>query len=329
MSTLWSVLAGILLVGVACVAYRYARDIRAARRRIEGLASRVIHTGRGPVEYLKTGDGYPILVVHGAMGGFDQGLFLARNVEVPNCQIISISRFGYLRSPLPPGATLDAQADFYASLLDALGINRAAVFAVSAGSTSAIRFAARHPGRVSALILLGPDAPGETYMALPPRFIFNILFGSDFIYWALVTFWGRQMRTLTGLVPRGYALAPEHAVLVDTIQKSDLPVSRRFDGMVFETYTCAEEFRASVTPRSPYPLDRIQTPTLVINAADDPLSIPANVRRLAEQMPGARLFVVPDGGHLFFGHAGVVRAEISRFLLSSVAELRDGQSQSV
>ncbi len=99
--------------------------------------------------------------------------------------------------------------------------------------------------------------------------------------------------------------------------------------MVLVTYTCAEEFRASVTPRSPYPLARIQTPTLVINAADDPLSIPANVRRLAEQMPGARLFVVPDGGHLFFGHAGEVRAEISRFLLSSVAELRDGQQQSV
>ena len=74
------------------------------------------------------------------------------------------------------------------------------------------------------------------------------------------------------------------------------------------------------TSPSPYPLDQIQTPTLIINTADDPISIPANVRKLAEQMPNARLYVVPDGGHLFFGHAAEVKAEIAQFLRSHVAE---------
>ena len=75
-----------------------------------------------------------------------------------------------------------------------------------------------------------------------------------------------------------------------------------------------------MTPASPYPLSKIETPVLVIMAEDDPISLPANVRALAEQMPNARLFSVPDGGHFLFGHADEVRAEVARFLGSHAAE---------
>jgi pimeloyl-ACP methyl ester carboxylesterase len=313
-------LIGIVLAGIAFVVARYCRDIRAARKRVDSLGSQVIETACGPVEYKRIGDGYPVLVVHGAFGGFDQGLWVVNSFDFTKYQTISVSRFGYLRSPLPEGATLDSQADAYAGLLDALGVRQAAVFAVSAGSTSAIRFAARHPERISALVLLGPDAPGETYMAMPPRFVFDTLMRNDFLYWAMITFFGKKVQTWVGLVPKGYLLTPEYAALVDRVQSGDLPVSLRMDGEVFESYTLYNEFKQSVTPDSPYPLNQIQTSTLVVSAADDPISLPANVRALAEQMPNARLYVVPDGGHLFFGHAEEVRAEIHHFLQRHTAE---------
>jgi pimeloyl-ACP methyl ester carboxylesterase len=102
----------------------------------------------------------------------------------------------------------------------------------------------------------------------------------------------------------------------------DLPASRRIDGMIFETYTSAPEFNASASAASPYPLSKIETPVLVINAADDPIALPENVRALADQMPNARLFVVPDGGHFLFGHAEEARSEAAQFLRSSVVELQ-------
>lgn len=309
----------ILLIGSTVIATRYTREIRAARQRIDGLGSQVIETKCGPVEYARFGQGHPVLVVHGALGGFDQGLFLARNFGMSNCQVISVSRFGFLRSPVPPGATIDTQADAFAALLDALEIQKAAVIAVSAGSTSAIRFAARHPKRVSKLVLLGPDAPGEAYMTLPPRWMSNIMFGNDFVYWAMIHCFGKKMQTATGLVPRGYELTEEYAVLVSKIQTGSLPVSQRMEGWNFETYTCAREFWASVTPASPYPLSNIETPVLVIMAEDDPIALPTNVRALAEQIPNAHLFVVPDGGHLLFGHAGEVKAEVACWLGSHPA----------
>jgi pimeloyl-ACP methyl ester carboxylesterase len=314
----------IILIGLAgaaaFVTARYRREIHAARKRLEGLGSQVIETAYGPIEFVQTGDGYPVLVVHGAMGGFDQGLWMARSFNIPNYQFICISRFGYLRSPVPPGANLDLQADVFASLLDALGIRQAAVFGVSAGSTAAIRFVARHPQRVSAFVLLGPDIPGEVQLTMPPRFVFDKLLRSDFFYWAMITFFGKWVQNKFGLAPKGYALTPEQQAMLKMVLKGDLPVSHRMDGIIFETYTTEADYYASVTPASPYPLGKIQTPTLVINALDDPLSIPTNVRAMAEQMPNARLYVAPDGGHFLFGHAEETKAEIARFLGSYVVE---------
>jgi pimeloyl-ACP methyl ester carboxylesterase len=317
------VLIVIALAGIAAVVFRYLRDIRRARKRVDSLGSQVIETNCGPIEYARIGEGSPVLVVHGAMGGFDQGLWLAHSFDLSNYQVISISRFGYLRSPLPAGANLDLQADAYASLLDALEIRQAAVFGVSAGATSAIRFAARHPERISALILLSPDAPGSVQMSMPPRFIFDTLLRSDFVYWAMVTFFGKSVQNAIGLVPRGYVLTPENAALIKKIQLGDLPVSNRMDGIIFETYTCDPEFKASVSATSPYPLKGIETPVLVINAVDDPIAILENVLRLADQLPKARLFVVPEGGHFLFGHTEEAKAEIAQFLRNNVAETQN------
>jgi CubicO group peptidase (beta-lactamase class C family) len=313
-------LGGILVIGMVVVASGYRRAIQAARERLEGLGSQVIETRCGPIEYARVGEGTPLLVVHGALGGFDQGLWLARGFDLTNYQVVSVSRFGYLRSPVPANADLNQQADAFACLLDALEIRQAAVFAVSAGSTSAIRFAARHPERVSALVLLVPDAPGEVQMVMPPRFVFDTLLRSDFVYWALVTWFGRWVTTVTGMAPKGYDLTDDQKRLIKTIQLGNLPVSQRMDGMVFESYNLVYEFNASISVSSPYPLSQIETPVLVIHAVDDPIALSENVRALAERMPRARRFVAPDGGHFLFGHTEEAKAEIARFLHSNVSE---------
>jgi pimeloyl-ACP methyl ester carboxylesterase len=257
-----------------------------------------------------------MLVVHGALGGFDQGLWVANSSGLTNYQVISVSRFGFLRTPLPPKADLNLQADAFAALLDALGIQKVAVFAVSAGSTASIRFAARHPERVSALILFGPDAPGENYMTMPPQSFFDRVLRHDFIFWALVSLFPEKVQAAIGLAPKGYALNADQQAMLKKIQFGTLPVSRRMDGEIFASYTDLPELFESVAPTSPYPLGQIKTPVLVINAADDPISRPENVRALAEKIPNARLFVVPDGGHFFLGHETELKAEIARFLES-------------
>jgi pimeloyl-ACP methyl ester carboxylesterase len=284
----------------------------------------VVQTPCGPIEYARVGQGYPVLVVHGDMGGFDQGLMTAKPVIDAGFQVISISRFGYLRTPMPAEASVNIQADTFACLLDALGIQQAAVFGFSAGATSSLRFAVRHPERVSALILLSPAAPGNVRVASPPRAIFDTVMRSDFIYWAVITY--LKPYSLIG-VPRGFVLTPALKAEVEGILSSTLPLGARLDGFLFDTYDpqLQNEFYQEISDTSPYPLGKIETPTLVINALDDPYAVPENVRSLAEKIPNARLYVMPDGGHPLLGHTQEIKSEIKQFLNNVVTGANSSQ----
>ncbi len=151
-----ALLAGVLAGRLAGITYRdYHAAIHRARRRVS-TGSEIANTPCGPVEYAMAGDGAAVLIVHGAGGGYDQGLEFAKPLAMSGFRIIAMSRFGYLRTPLPTDASAAAQADVHACLLDALKVERAAVIGASAGAPSAMQFALRHPARCAALVLLVP-----------------------------------------------------------------------------------------------------------------------------------------------------------------------------
>ena len=242
---------------MAAVVVRYSREIKAAHERIDGRSSQVINTACGPIEYARVGDGYPVLVVHGTMGGFDQGLLVAKPVIDAGFQVISVSRFGYLRSPLPENATVDMQADAYACLLDELGIQQAAVFTFSGGATSSIRFALRYPERISGLILLAPAAPGKVFVPPPPRIIFDTLMRSDFIYWTMITYFRSFGYQLLG-VPGDFTLTTEYKAELDESLATTLPLSERMDGFIYDNYDprLQEDFYGSISEYKPLPAQR-------------------------------------------------------------------------
>lgn len=314
----FSTLGFLALVAIIGVALLYSRDIRYAHQRINNLGSQLVETAYGPIEYVQRGAGYPILVVHGAFGGVDQGLWLTNSFNLLKYRCVAVSRFGYLRSPVPPNASLNLQADTFAGLLDLLKIDQVAVLGVSAGSTAALRFVARYPDRVSALLLIGPDAPGDTYMKMPPRFVLDTLLRGDFIYWAWVKIFWNSVQKALSLVPTGYKLTRENIEQLKKVQLGDLPVSKRMDGLVYESYDLVPEFFESVTSASPYPLGNIKTPVLIVHAEDDGIARPENVRALAEKIPNAQIYSVPEGGHFFFGHVDDVNAKIADFLHSHI-----------
>src|SRR5262245_22657226 len=172
------------------IARRYRRDLRLARARIS-RDSRIARTSSGRIEYSIVGEGPPVLVVHGAGGGFDQGLEIGRAFARNEFQVIAVSRFGYLRTPLPADASPEAQADAHAALLDELGIRKAAVLGASAGAPSAVQLALRHPSRIEALVLGVPalyvPRPGKQQSLRIPagtRWLFDTALRSDFVFWA-------------------------------------------------------------------------------------------------------------------------------------------------
>lgn len=290
---------------------RFHSEMQRIREYIHNLDSKVIDTNHGSIEYARTGDGYPILAVHGNAGGFDQGLMMANKTIDAKFQVISVSRFGYLRSSIPKKASVAMQADSYASLLDSLNIGKTAIVGYSAGSTSSIQFTLHHPERVSALILVSPAAPGKG--PIMPKAIFNIFFRNDFIYWATITYFQSRVQKEWVGVPEEFTLTSEYEAEVRDLLFSLLPVSARVPGSIFDIYTSSPEIFNSSNDKN-YPFEDIKIPTLIISAQDDPLALPENAQALVERIPHAHLLSLLDGGHPLLGHNEKIKSEITRFL---------------
>jgi pimeloyl-ACP methyl ester carboxylesterase len=301
------VLGVVTVVLVVMIYARFRRDIRAAREHLQGEGSRVIETECGSIEYATFGEGDPVLVVHGIFGGFDQGLVIARGNVGERFHSIVPSRFGYLGTPLPDDASPAGQAAAYACLLDALGIEKAAILGTSAGATSALQFALRHPDRCSALVLFSANLPGETEAGLPPKPVAKMMFKSDFVFWLLTTYFSSSMRSTMG-VPEGFELTPEYEADVAEVMKTVLPVHPRADGALFDMFV------SNLDINTGYPLEEIRVPVLIVNAVDDPLTLYKNAQSAAERIPGAKLVTIEDGGHMMLGHEERIRSEIAAFL---------------
>lgn len=303
-----ALLGAVALAGILFTYRPYRRTLRAAYRRLSQIERQTVQTEWGELEYAVRGEGPPVLLVHGAAGGVDQGLALGAPLIADGFRVVAPSRFGYLGTPLPAEATPRQQAEAFVALLDELGIEKTAVIAYSAGGPSAAQLALRHPERVSALILVS-TALADKPLTLPPRPVLERLMNSDFAFWLLT----HPLRSLTQrmFVPGSYKLSvAEEAEVAETVAAL-LPIKPRAEGLLFDMYvTNTDPHERS----DQYRLEEITVPTLLVNAVDDPAANYEDAQAMSARIPGARLLTVPEGGHLMLGQGERVPNEIARFL---------------
>ncbi len=303
-------LAAVVLVAATALWAVYAHDLRLARERLAGR-SQVVATSLGTVEYAVVGTGEPILAVHGASGGFDQGIDLTGAMAEQGYRIIAPSRFGYLRSTMPAGATTAMQADAYAQLLDRLGIDEVFVVGISAGAWSSIQFAIRYPQRCRALVLLVPAnyLPPGTF--IHGGAVARAILSSDFVAWAALKLMplasGGLTRTLLGTDDAVVRSAdPSERTRIREVLDHLLPIQPRVAGTDFDVRTAAA--------REPYAIQRIVCPVLTISADDDRFQTNDRARYIAATVPDGRDIVFPTGGHALVGNYAAALVDVRTFL---------------
>jgi pimeloyl-ACP methyl ester carboxylesterase len=241
-----------LLAAGAVLARRYRRDLARAKRQLADLDRRTVTTSAGAVEYCEWGEGLPLLLAHGVVGGCD--VPPSWRALVPSgYRIIAPSRFGYLGADMPPDPSVAAQADVFAAFLDALGIERAVVLGFSAGSSSCVQLALRHPDRVVALVLVAANAPHVKPVQLVPRILAPIVFSQPTL-WSLRVFLPSQLAQIAGSPP-DYPLSEEDQHTLEDIFDSFFPMSLRSEGSIFDGYVGNPDI-------ANYPFEDITVPTL-------------------------------------------------------------------
>lgn len=271
-------------------------------------------TARGRVEYAAAGQGPTVLALHGAMGGWDQAMILARTVDLTRFRAVAPSRPGYLGTALAAGRSADEQADLHAATLDTLGVERAAVLAVSGGGPSALRFALRHRARCWALVLVSTlGTPMRGALPLSAR---------------LAMWLGRQgwfAERLRRRLARDPEAPARRAILDPALRARTLADPEA--GPLFRALLASTTDRLPLriegtrrdvrTGRGPAPpLEQVRVPTLVIHGtADRTVPFAQHGAVLARRIPGAELLALEGGEHVaLFTHRAVITPRVDAFL---------------
>jgi pimeloyl-ACP methyl ester carboxylesterase len=274
--------------------------------------SQIMTTALGDIEYAVIGEGVPYLSLHGTPGGYDQALAGRKAYPKDNVKTITVSRPGYLRTPLSSGATFEQQADLFAALLDKLSIDRVVVVASSGGGYDGLQFALRHPERCIALVML---APAMTYEPLPeggaPKKNEFMLGLQDFGIWALGDFvlwtgWGMKDRDHDDPVQSAYLKELTH---------SNMPAAARFEGR------WNDKVQRSDPKVDLWPIERIAVPTLFIHGDADENSDYQTSVKAAARIPGAKLVTIKGADHfMIITHEREIGEHIRQFVGGVMAQ---------
>jgi len=113
---------------------------------------KIINTELGEIEYSTTGNGKPVLFVHGGHTNCNSTLW-HKGFDLKKFQLITPSRPGYQNTPLNNNKTPKQTADLIIALLDYLSLDKVILYGISAGGLTTIELASNYPERVEKLIL--------------------------------------------------------------------------------------------------------------------------------------------------------------------------------
>lgn len=227
------------------------------------------------------GEGAPVLFIHGLMLASESWEAQVAHLT-PGRRVITYDLRGQGRSEKTrEGLGLDALAADAAALIERLGAAPVHVVAFSMGTFVAMRLAARRPGLVRSLTLVGPSTDAEEPANLP-RYAALI---------ALVRlvgarpFAGPLMRILFG---RSWLRDPGAKPARDRWRRVVRGLPRSL-----HRAAAASARREAIRELLP----AIRVPTLVVSGSEDRPIPPDRARRVQEGIAGARFVAFPATGH--------------------------------
>lgn len=240
--------------------------------------------GRTRLYWESVGSGAPVLLINGL--GLSGGAWW-RTVDAlaPTMRVITFDHRGIGQSrSLTYAYTTEAMADDVVAILDELSIDRIHVYGFSLGGMIAQQLALRHPQRVRALVL-GATHSGGRRTSYPESDVLDFFrrraqMSPKEAAWASVPYnYGPRTR------------AEQSERIAEDIERR---LSNPFNERTYRAQLLAASLHNCYGR-----LDRIEAPTLVVHGARDRIIPVANAHLTAGRVPGARLRILDEAGHLY------------------------------
>ncbi len=259
---------------------------------MQNLVSQVVSVGNQSIHVTEAGAGFPVLMLHGGGPGASglsnygnniQALARHFRVLVPDMKGYGQSTKGVDRKD--PFGDL---ASSMLGLLDALGIERAHVVGNSLGGACALRMALDAPGRVGALVLMGPGGVNTTRSLPTPglKLLLNYYKGG-----------GPSREKLTEFI-RDY-------LVYDGSRVTDEIIEERYQSSIDPEVVANPPLTGPKGlpnvklwdfTRDPR-LKQCETPCLVLWGTEDKVNRPSGGSALQARMPNCDLYLFSKTGH--------------------------------
>ncbi|MFO7654300.1 MAG: alpha/beta hydrolase [Candidatus Krumholzibacteriia bacterium] len=239
---------------------------------VNGHAVYATSGGRRPGRARET-----VLFVHGS--GQDHSIWAlpARRFASHDRNVLAVDLPGHGRSGGAPLQSIEAIADWLVAVLDAAGRERAAIAGHSLGSLAALAAAARHPGRVRAIALVGTAWPMAVSPALLAAARENLPSAID-----MLTRWGFHN-----------AGAGQTPASINPLQEAGRRLLERArPGVIHTDLKACNDYAAGLEHAA-----AVNCPALLILGEHDRLTPPRAARQLAAALPNAETIILEGAGH--------------------------------
>ncbi len=238
-----------------------------------------IRTATGTVGVESVGTGVPMVLLHGFP--HDRTLWAPQlAAAIPGVRTVAPDLPGFGESESIPMASVDAWADWIATLLDALEIDRVILGGLSMGGYLCFAFWRRYPERVRALVLADTKAGADNEEGKGKRIAMQQLAAAEGVG-------AVAEKMLPGMV--GKTTRETRPAVVATLDA----MMRR--ASVRAVHDALDVLRGR--PDSTPTLATITVPTLIVVGEEDALTPVAESRTMAAGIAGSRLEVIANAGH--------------------------------
>lgn len=192
--------------------------------------------------------------------------------------VLAVNLPGHGRSEGPPLETIEELADWVAAVIEAAGVERAAVVGHSMGSLVALETAARHPNRVRSIALVGASVPMPVTEAL-----LNSARYDEAAAVEMLTLWGYSRAAQIGgnATPGMWMLGGGRRLL-----------QRAESGAIFTDLNACNEYLAGLDSAR-----KIECPALLILGERDSMTPPRAAAAVSAAISDARTVIMPRAGH--------------------------------
>lgn len=222
-----------------------------------------------------------VVFIHGAVNDHSVWTLLARWFAHHGHTVLAVDLPGHKRSAGPALASVQDLADWVLALMTAAGIERAALAGHSLGSLIALETAARAPGRVTQLCLLGTCVPMPVPQALLDLSLVDVSAAIDrVVMYSFSSLAAKPSYPGPGVWLRGAARGLMHQVM-----------QAQGDARLFHTdFNACNSYQGGLQAAA-----QVRCPSSLVLAREDQMTLPRAAREVAARLQ-ATVHEVP-GGH--------------------------------